>query len=114
MADLHLFANRPSLVRLQNVETLVAASTDGGNARAETLGRLGLLDQALTGERDVIEAMGVRIGRRPPVPTPTTLQDLVRSGRRRLERERLGRQRTWASDRAGAVLRLRRALQPMT
>ena len=67
MANLHLLANRTSLVRLRNIDSLVAASTDGSDARADAL--------------------------------------------RRLERERLGRQRTWFSDRAGAVARLRAAIE---
>jgi hypothetical protein len=112
MANLHLLANRPALARLTNVDSLIAASTDGSDAAGDALRRLDLLGGALTQERAVIDAIDVRILRRPPVPPPATLQDLVRSGRRRLERERLGRRRTWHADRLAAVGRLRAALEP--
>ncbi|KAB2910288.1 MAG: hypothetical protein F9K40_02975 [Kofleriaceae bacterium] len=112
MANLHLLANRPAMTRLTSVDSLIAASTDGSDAVADSLRRLNLLGGALAHELAVIVATDVRIQRRPPVPPPATLQDLVRSGRRRLERERLGRRRTWHADRMAAVGRLRAALEP--
>lgn len=112
MANLHLLANRPAMVRLSNVDSLVTASTDGSDAASDALHRLKLLSGALVLELAVIDAIDIRIQRRPPVPPPTSLQDLVRSGRRRLERERLGRRRTWHADRLAAVGRLRAALEP--
>jgi hypothetical protein len=110
MANLHLLANRPSTARYSDVERLVASSTDGADARVEVLSRLDRLSGALGNELAVIEALDFRAARRPPVPPPQTLQDLVRSGRRRLEQERIGRRQIWRADRVFAVDRLRGAL----
>lgn len=112
MANLHLLADRPAMARLHEVESLIASSTDGSDAVSDALRRLTLVDGALSHELAVIDAIDVRLRRRPPVPPPASLQELVRAGRRRLERERLGRRRTWHADRLAAVGRLRDALQP--
>ena len=111
MANLYKLANQPSLIRLRDVDTLVAASTDGADARADAIGRLSRLNTALEVDRQIIDAGEVRLQRRPPIATPTSLQDLVRAGRRRLERERLGGRRTWFSARLTASLRLKGVLE---
>ena len=107
MPDLHLLANLSSLVRHRVAETLVASAPAGEDVQADVQLRLARVGQVLDVELAVIDAVAQRGTLRPPIPAPQSLQDLVRAGRRRLERERLGTSRDWYARRLAAVTDLR-------
>lgn len=110
MPDLHLLANRTALARIRFPEHRIGAVPDGADGVADTRRQLDGQARALTVEVQVIEALDVRIKVRPPVPAPQTLQDLVRSGRRRLETERQGAARDWHRVRLALATQLREGL----
>ena len=90
MPATHTLANRTSLTRLRIAEHVVASAPDGDDAVGDALTRAAGLTRVLEIELAVIDAVDLRANARPVVPAPVTLQDLVRSGRRRIERERVG------------------------
>jgi hypothetical protein len=110
MPDIHLLANRSALARIRIAETTVASAPDGDDAVADTRVRLDRITRVLDVDLQVISAIDIRGTLRPPVPPPQTLQDLVRSGRRRLERERQGVARDWHAQRLAAVTGVRKGL----
>lgn len=124
MPDVLALSATPALARLRSPELEVAVADDAADARASTLGRLGVIQRNLGVTQGVIDALGDRIKlRRPlppfplpdrPIPLPPTiepLQSLVRRARRRLETERLGATRTIHDTRLGAVIKLRSVLE---
>lgn len=103
MPDLHTLTNRAQLVRLRVAEIRVATAPDGADAPADARARLSSVRRRLTAELELVEAVDLRGKLRPVIPAPRSLQDLVRAGRRRLERERLGTARDWTARRLAAV-----------
>ena len=111
MPDFHLLANRTSLLRLRFAEGRIVTAADGADVVADTRAQVDRQHRVLDVELQVIEALDIRIRQRPPVPPPQTLQDLVRAGRRRLERERQGGARDWHGVRLALAGTLRRGLE---
>lgn len=103
MPDLHALANRTQLARLRFAETFVATAPDGDDAAADARRRLARVRPALALELEVLEAVELRLARRPAIPAPESLQELVRAGRRRLDRERAGTARDWHARRRAAA-----------
>jgi hypothetical protein len=103
---------RASIARFDLAESVVAATPDDtGDARTGALTKLGDMQQHLSISLSVIGALDQRLRLRPfPLP-PVTLQDLVRSGRRRLADERQRGSRRWIEGRNLAVERLRTFLE---
>lgn len=112
MPNLHTLAGKTRLASATSPEAIVANTPDGDDARTVAIARLTRFVGVLEAERTIVEAIDVRIKLRPPVAQPQTLQDLVRAGRRRLERERVGRRQHWIGGRLDAIGRLREALRP--
>lgn len=112
MPDIHLLANRTSLTRLRIAEHVVATASDGDDAAADARARAARLTRVLDVELDIINAVDLRVNARPVVPAPVTLQDLVRSGRRRIERERVGAARDRHTRLVTLNAQLKQALDP--
>lgn len=111
MPDLHALANRPQLARLRIAELRVASVPDGADAAADARLRLARVREVLAVEREILEAVDLRGKLRPAIPPPQSLQDLVRAGRRRLERERTGAARDWHARRLAAAVDLEAGLE---
>jgi hypothetical protein len=99
---------------MRDPELEVGVAGDATDPKAEALNRLTTYKSNLDVSLSVIDAIEGRIKLRPPIPTPPTqesLQNLVRRGRRRLERERQSAARGLHDTRLDVVTKLRTVLE---
>jgi hypothetical protein len=114
MPDVFNLAGLPALARLRSPEIAVAVADDADDALAATSARLDTIQQRVSIDTAVIDALDARSKLRRPVPLPPaveSLQSLVQRGRRRLERERQGSTRQLLSLRLTAVTQLRAVVE---
>jgi hypothetical protein len=102
----------PSIARFDLAESVVAVTPDDSrDGKTTALAKIADLQIHLSASQAVIDAIDKRISLFPVPPPPVTLQDLVRSGRRRLSDERQRGARTWVSVRTQAATRLQSVLE---
>jgi len=112
MPDAFLLSGRPTLARLSIAEVRVATMPDtSAEPREASLLRLTNVRIHLDQEVSVLDALDARLNLRPVPPPPASLQDLVRSGRRRLAEARQQESRDWLRQRVEAVSNLRDVLE---
>jgi hypothetical protein len=111
MPNVFALNGRASLQRYDRAEPLISVTPDGENSTKETLAHLSVTEARLSSELLIIKALDLRIQSRPPVPAPVTLQELVRSARRRLAHERQKDSRHWLELRTGVLTQLKRVLE---
>jgi hypothetical protein len=113
MIDAIRLIGKKSIARFDLAESIVATTPDDTrDASATALTKIADMKSRLTVSLTIIEAIDERIRIRPVPPPPATLQDLVRSGRRRLAEERQRGARRWVEERVSAVDRLKSLLEP--
>jgi hypothetical protein len=110
--DVLRLAGRSGIARFEIAQSIVAATPDDTrDARTTALTKIADVRQRLETSMVVINAIDERLILRPAPPPPVTLQDLVRSGRRRLAEERQRGARGWLEVRTTTVERLRDVLE---
>lgn len=112
MIDALRLIGRTSITRFDLAQSIVATTPDDArDAKTTALSKIADVQSRLSVSLTVIEAIDERIRLRPVPPPPVTLQDLVRSGRRRLAEERQRGSRRWVEERTQAVERLKTVLE---
>jgi hypothetical protein len=112
MANFIQLLGLPTVRRMESPELLaaVAQNTDGDPAPV-AIAQAQNSALRLQTNLNVIDALGARIRLYPPLPAPQTLQDLVRSGRKRLLDERQTSDRSAIVSRQTAVSTVLTVLQ---
>jgi len=111
MPDVFALNAVPALARLRAPEVAIATANDDADARVASLHKLSVFGQRLTVDRNLIDALDLRLKQRPTLPAVETTQNLVRRARRRLEQERVGAARADNDVRRIAVVRLQAVLE---
>jgi hypothetical protein len=112
MIDALRLIGRTSIARFDLAQSIVATTPDDArDAKTTALAKIADVRSHLELSVTVIDAIDRRIALRPTPPPPVTLQDLVRSGRRRLAEERQRGSRRWVEERTVAVNRLQTVLE---
>ncbi len=112
MANFIQLLGLPQVRRVDTPELLAASTQDtDGDAKTAAIAQANDSTARLQLSLNLVDAIAGRIKLFPPLPSPISLQDLVRSGRARLLSERQSADRDTITQRQTAVATVLKVLQ---